>query len=354
MKTTRKSVLVHQGTIDAAGSTLVELIQPPNRIDWDWADEVSFILDVQSVQGSPAAWSLGAKFQFCMPDTTGAGYTAERWFDLQPEQIAKCIVEGVDWYGGVPGVTTYKNLVTNPSVETGSTGWGNNAGTGGVATVTRPTDGGYSRATYRRMTWTTASTDASGSHSTDISPTSVVPGTTYSGGMWVRSSKTQRIRGAIQWKDATTFLTKTSGTAFVVQPNVWTFVPVTGTAPAGSDRGGLIAEVVTGTSSAAWAVGDTWDADAAIFGVGSSPHTFFDGASPNSAWDGTADASTSTQTLGRAVTPNLIANEADTLPLTVQRTIKHFGSRVRVVLTPTFLGGTAPTLTVSLLAVAKG
>lgn len=106
MKTSRSSVLVHAGAINAAGTSQVEQTQPPNRIDWDWADEVTFQVDVQSVQGSPTTWSLTAKFQFCMSDTTGAGYSTERWFDLQPEQVQKCIVEGVGWYGGAATAPT--------------------------------------------------------------------------------------------------------------------------------------------------------------------------------------------------------------------------------------------------------
>lgn len=100
MKISRSSVLLHAGAINAAGTGAVEQNQPANQIDWGWADEVTFIVDVQSVQGVPTDWSLTGKFQFCMPDTTGAGYSAERWFDLQAEQVSKCIVEGVGWYGG--------------------------------------------------------------------------------------------------------------------------------------------------------------------------------------------------------------------------------------------------------------
>lgn len=106
MKTSRSSVLVHAGPINAAGTSQVEQTQPPNRIDWDWADEVTFQIDVQSVQGTPTDWALTAKFQFCMSDTTGAGYSTERWFDLQTEQVAQCIVEQIGWYGGASTAPT--------------------------------------------------------------------------------------------------------------------------------------------------------------------------------------------------------------------------------------------------------
>lgn len=352
MQTSRKSVLIHQGVIDATGTQMVELEQPPNRIDWDWADEVSFILDVQSVQGAPTAWSLGAKFQFCMPDTTGAGYSAERWFDLQDVQIEKCIVEGVDWYGR-SGTIVSKNLVTNPSLETASTGWGQNAGTGGVVTATRPTDGGFSGTTYKRLTWTTGSSDPSGYQQTDV--TGLTAGTVYSGGIYVRTSKTQRFRGALQWKDSgSAFLTKTTGTSFSVPANTWTLVPVSGTAPTSTDRAALMAEVVAGTDAAAWAVNDTFDVDAAMLNPGTTLNAYFDGASTNGVWDGTAHASTSTRTVTKTPTPGIVADEGDALPTTMMRTVRNFGSRVRVVLAPTFTGGTAPTITCSLLAIAKG
>lgn len=50
----------------------------------------------------------------------------------------------------------------------------------------------------------------------------------------------------------------------------------------------------------------------------------------------------------------VVAESGDTFPVTVQRTVQHFGSMVQVVLDPQFTGGTNPGLKVSLTAVLKG
>lgn len=73
---------------------------PPNQMDFPHARELTFVLSVAGVSGSPSAWSLNAKFQFCQINTTGSYMTAPRWFDLQTEQVSKLVAEGVGWYGG--------------------------------------------------------------------------------------------------------------------------------------------------------------------------------------------------------------------------------------------------------------
>ncbi|QNJ57748.1 hypothetical protein KNV22_gp28 [Gordonia phage Love] len=79
----------------------VDLVQPSNPVDFgSYADELTWILAVQGVTGSPTAWSLGAKFQYCQPNTSGYQYTNSRWFDLQAENVATNVVEGVGFYGG--------------------------------------------------------------------------------------------------------------------------------------------------------------------------------------------------------------------------------------------------------------
>lgn len=52
--------------------------------------------------------------------------------------------------------------------------------------------------------------------------------------------------------------------------------------------------------------------------------------------------------------PSPLATEATTFPIAFQRTITHFGYAARVVLTPTFTGGTTPSFSISALLVAKG
>lgn len=77
------------------------LFQPPHPMEFGaYADEVTWILSVAGVTGAPTAWSLGAKFQYCLPHTTGNQYRNPVWFDLQPENVETNIIEGVGWYGG--------------------------------------------------------------------------------------------------------------------------------------------------------------------------------------------------------------------------------------------------------------
>lgn len=75
--------------------------QPANVMDFGaYADELTWILGVDAVSGAPTAWSLGVKFQYCLPHTTSWQYENPRWFDLQAENVATNIVEGVGWYSG--------------------------------------------------------------------------------------------------------------------------------------------------------------------------------------------------------------------------------------------------------------
>lgn len=79
--------------------TPVPLIQPPNPMDFgSYADELTWQIRVASVVGAPTAWSLGAKFQVCTPNTSGNQYQFPEWFDLDELQVQHCIVEGVGWY----------------------------------------------------------------------------------------------------------------------------------------------------------------------------------------------------------------------------------------------------------------
>lgn len=76
-------------------------IQPTGPIDLGSnSDEVTFILACFGAKGAPTAWSLGAKFQYCLPSDDGYQYQRDVWFDLQPENIETNIVEGVGFYAG--------------------------------------------------------------------------------------------------------------------------------------------------------------------------------------------------------------------------------------------------------------
>lgn len=116
-------ILIAEGAVaDNAGYVLqangpIAAIQPPNPVEFGaYADEVTFIISVAGVTGAPTSWSLGAKFQYCLPHTTGYQYQNPRWFDLQPENVETNVVEGVGWYGGnaqPPADGSYGTLATS-------------------------------------------------------------------------------------------------------------------------------------------------------------------------------------------------------------------------------------------------
>lgn len=96
-------LVAEQQIVDAATDGAVSLAQPANFTDaGSWADEATFTLSVVGVRGAPATWSLGVKFQFLQPHAgvNKFQYQQRRWFDLQPDQVETCVIEGVGWYSG--------------------------------------------------------------------------------------------------------------------------------------------------------------------------------------------------------------------------------------------------------------
>lgn len=67
------------------------------------SSEVTFIIGCYGATGSPAEWSLGAKFQFCLPHDDGYQYSRDTWFDLDSANVHGCIVEQCGFAG--PGKT---------------------------------------------------------------------------------------------------------------------------------------------------------------------------------------------------------------------------------------------------------
>lgn len=63
----------------------------------DQATEITFIIDVQAVTGSPTSGTITAKVQSVIPHTTGNQYLTERLFDLDAVQKVNLTAEGEDW-----------------------------------------------------------------------------------------------------------------------------------------------------------------------------------------------------------------------------------------------------------------
>lgn len=96
----RQHILVSEGNDLKTTLSPVDVNQPPYPVDWTAYKELIWTLSVASVAGAPTAWSLGAKFQFAQPHSTGLRYQNPRWYDLQEENVFAHVLEGVGWYGG--------------------------------------------------------------------------------------------------------------------------------------------------------------------------------------------------------------------------------------------------------------
>lgn len=65
--------------------------------DWSWADELTFIVTVSAINGSPDGGNLVTRFQLGMPFVSGNQFSTNRLFDLDSDQVSKLIVEGTQW-----------------------------------------------------------------------------------------------------------------------------------------------------------------------------------------------------------------------------------------------------------------
>lgn len=110
---TKTSILLNSATIKAGDSwNLTEWI------NYSWADELTFIIDVQQTIDNPTAGTLLAKFQNRVPHKNGAiQYSTQRLVDLSPEDKAGMLVRG-DWPAvladfSMATPTTYTRTIRN-------------------------------------------------------------------------------------------------------------------------------------------------------------------------------------------------------------------------------------------------
>lgn len=189
------------------------------------------------------------------------------------------------------------NLCANPSSETGGANWGYYTPGATGSTSTRPTDGGYVGFAYYRATWSMAVTAQSGGVYVYGIPLSA--GSSVSASMYVRPSRARTVNLNIEYHDSTGAKVSTvSGSATAAPGGVWTRVVFNGgTAPAGT----ATVTVTAYAQASDWAVGDTFDGDAALVEAAPVVGSYFDGNTPAAgdftyAWSGTANASQSVQT----------------------------------------------------------
>lgn len=348
MTINRQYPLVHHETVLGTGKTYLAFEQPESLVDFSDGNEsgVRFHLDIHDTVGSFDSFKVKCKFQIGMPDISGAGLSQFRWYDLQPEQLASLVQEGVGWYGGSPRPSRITNLMTNPSWELNGTGALDVPGAGGAVTPSRPVGGGYLGTTRRRTTWTAAATDMSAGFVWGDSTVKVTAGKEYTAALRFASNKSQRFRLGIRWYN------DTSGTALRTDYNESrTYGPtsifaghrpmVTATAPAGATQARLYLHTPDGTGATPWEAGDWVDTDAGTLVEGMYLPPDFDGDSPGAVWNGAPHASTSTMSIVDEHEADVVATSRDALPVTVSRSIKGFGQLVRVQIKPEFVNGSA-------------
>lgn len=199
-----------------------------------------------------------------------------------------------DLAGKLPQTGTYTtvrtNLVTNPSFETNTTGWNGNSTSAFVVSTAQAFSGTSS-----------ALLTSNGGAAFGIAriTTGIVAGSTYTASAYVRDvNSAVQYRWVISWLDSggATLSTATGGST-TVSSSSWTRVLFTGAAPTGATQALLrIYSVNTPVS------GTQAYFDAVQIEVSASALDYFDGSTTSVGdiaytWTGTANASTSTQTI---------------------------------------------------------
>ncbi|MDN5275611.1 MAG: prepilin-type N-terminal cleavage/methylation protein [Candidatus Saccharibacteria bacterium] len=181
---------------------------------------------------------------------------------------------------GQNGIAAITNLVSNPSLETNLTGWGNL----GCSSISRDTTiAKNGSASAKCISNTTGVQYFSG-------PVAAVgPGETYRVSAWVRSDQTRQVEIYLAAQDATSVELQRINSNYVnLTPNTWVLATATGTTPAGTAR--MIAQVNFRNSI----VGENSWVDSALYTASSNTYNYADGSSTNWIWNGTANNSTST------------------------------------------------------------
>lgn len=255
----------------ASEQTISATSEHTDATDWANAEPKSFDLDFGAGKWRPLAFS-----------ETGTGATYE---------------------------VTYQNFVARPSGEAATTPWSgwtalsHNGAALAESEVTYSGTGDKPRpdagSKFRRYTVSTSPATSGFSVMRVFAGLAFTPGATTHGGIFVRPSVATRLVAQFNWlaDNGSTALGTTNGLVVAAPANVWTFVPVVGTPPAGSTKANLTLGVSSEASSPA-AVGVTFDADCAIVTQGTlpPPDQWFDGSSTGGSWSSTVGASLSTKT----------------------------------------------------------
>ena len=186
--------------------------------------------------------------------------------------------------GGIPSIT---NLAINPSAGSDMSNWFNWPGSGVVA-QSRQTTGGFSGSSFVRLTWTTATTSATGGLITSASP--VTPGSTYTSSMYYRANSTRPLQIEIKYIDSASNVLLYTGYVGATATTNWQRLSHTSTAPPNSV--GMFISIISG-GAPNFAIGDYIDGDAVMVTLGSTLYNYADGNSSNWLWNGAVNNSSS-------------------------------------------------------------
>lgn len=241
----------------------------------------------------------GDRFYMVRRDQNGANLIRETsdtgalWLK-DPSKVRTNIATNPGFESATVAQIVRTNLATNPAA-TSTTNYGSVAGTGGAVTLTNVSgSGGHTGGTFNRVTWTTATTAASGG--VTYVQTGLAANSPYAMSIWVRSTKAQTIVLKADFQTSASAVVNTvTATGVAVPANAWTQLFVTGTSGAAVDRVLLTASVSAGV---VWAVNDTLDIDDVLIESGVILNPYFDGSNVAAgdftyAWTGAANSSTS-------------------------------------------------------------
>lgn len=252
----------HAAAAQAASDNLAKMLANYNTLNSTYPTDLSTINNggpLPNTDGSTYAYHPGSgNASYCATITNGA--TSYMITDTAPTPVAGgCPGDGIN------GATAITNLITNPSFETGTTGWTS----ANSATFAVSTDVAYS-----------------GTHSIKITPSTSTysgisfanPGTTgtqYTYSAYVYSPTSQSINFAADNMGI--------NTAVTIGPS-WQRIVLTGT--------------VSGTNHmyvrAVAANAPVFYVDGVMFTQGATTYAYADGNSPSWIWNGVANSSTST------------------------------------------------------------
>lgn len=319
-------------TSSASGLSALVLLTPPSGVSGVQSYNVERRIKGQTAVTAFSTTTTSNNITGLTPGTIyewraqavfASGYTSpfSGWFEEQQENPS---TNPGDYFDGASADTTDQdfrwtstaNASTSIAVGFVPQGWEIDTVPSGSAVLSRVTAGRFGTFAAR-MTVLTDATSAgfrvgmNDATSGQMGRADVTALTTYTASIFVNPSRYQRMAAEITWMtSAGALVSRTLGTASLVNSGQWTRLVVSGEAPMTAEWASVRAIDVAGTGWTAWLSGETLLLDGAMMTLGSVPIDYFDGDFPDDAnfsyaWTGAANATTS---IRENISPN-VAND---------------------------------------------